>query len=226
LLPAHRLIRLPDAIDDVTAAAIMVRGITAWYLSRRAYAVQPGDRILLHAAAGGVGLILAQWARHLGATVIGTVGSDEKAEIAKSFGCDHAINYRAANVADTVRQLTGGEGVAAVYDSVGKDTFDASLDSLRRLGHFVMFGAASGDVGAIDPVRLMQKGSIHFTRTSMRHYTQDRSELEAGAAELFDLVAGNKISVKVNKFQGLEAMAAAHRALETRQLTGSTVVEL
>ena len=226
LVPADRLVRLPDTVDDVTAAAVMVRGMTAWYLVCRAYAVQNGDWILLHAAAGGVGLILAQWAKHLGATVIGTVGSVEKAEIARSYGCDHTINYRTDPIAETVRELTGGKGVVAVYDSVGKDTFEASLDSLGVLGHFIMFGAASGDVDPIDPVRLMQKGSIHFTRTSMRHYTRTRPDLEVGTGALFRSIASDDIKVKVNRFEGLENLAAAHRALEARQLTGSTVVVL
>ena len=224
LVAAERLLHLPGGIDD--AAAVMVRGLTAWYLGCRAYPIEAGNWILVHAAAGGVGHILSQWAKHLGATVIGTAGSDEKTEIAASFGCDHVINYSDTNVADAVRDLTGGAGVRAVFDAVGRDTFEASLDSLADLGHLVSYGAASGDVTGIDPILFMHKGSIHFTRASLRHYTKERSELEAGAEALFGLIADGTIRVKINRFHGLEEMAAAHRALESRQLTGSVVVTL
>ena len=224
LIEAHRLVTLPDTIDDPTAAAVMVRGLTAWYLIRRAYAIQPGDTILLHAAAGGVGLILTQWAKKIGATVIGTVGSDAKAKIARSFGCDHTINYSHEDVVKNVRDLTDGEGVVAVYDSVGRDTFDASLDSLQPVGHFVTYGAASGQVDPIDPILLMHKGSIHFTRTSMRHYTGKRSELEVGANELFGLISNGDIKVRVNNAYPLEEIAQAHHDLESRQTTGSTIL--
>jgi NADPH2:quinone reductase len=226
LIPADRLLRLPDTIDYVTAASIMVRGLTAWYLIRRAYVVQPGDWILLNAAASGVGLILAQWAKHIGATVIGIVSSREKAEIAQSHGCDHIIDNTRESISERVRELSSGDGVAAAYDSVGRDTFGEVLDCLGALGHFVAFGAASGEVAPIDPLLLMRKGSIHFTRTSLRHYTRARTDLESGAAELFDLISTDKVEIKTNKFCGLDNIATAHREIESRRMTGSTVVEV
>ncbi|MBT3552694.1 MAG: quinone oxidoreductase [Rhodospirillaceae bacterium] len=224
LVAANRLLHLPDGITEATAASVMVRGLTAWYLGQRAYPIQPGDWVLVHAAAGGVGLILIQWAKHVGAVVIGTAGSDAKTEIAASHGCDHVINYTNTDVAGAVADLTGGAGVAAVFDAIGRDTFEASLDSLADLGHFVTYGAASGDVTGIDPKIFMHKGSLHFTRTSLRHYTKKRSDLETGAQALFQLIKDGAIRPKINQFHGLEEMAAAHRALESRQLTGSVVV--
>lgn len=224
LVATDRLLHLPDDITEEAAASVMVRGLTAWYLCRRAYPIQPGDWVLVHAAAGGVGLILSQWAKHIGAVVIGTAGSDEKSKIAASYGCDHVINYSNTDVAVAVADLTSGAGVAAVFDAVGRDTFEASLDSLANLGHFVTYGAASGDVTGIDPKIFMHKGSVHFTRASLRHYTEQRSDLEAGAAALFQLISNGAIRIKTNPFHGLGEMAAAHRALESRQLTGSVVV--
>jgi NADPH2:quinone reductase len=224
LVAANRLLHLPDEIDAITAASVMVRGLTAWYLGRRAYPIQPGDWVLVHAAAGGVGLILCQWAKHVGAVVIGTAGSDEKTKIAASFGCDHVINYSDTDVAGAVADLTSGAGVAAVFDAVGRDTFDASLDSLADLGHFVTYGAASGEVTDIDPIIFMHKGSVHFTRASLRHYTKKRVDLETGAEALFQLIMDGAIRLKINPFHAIGEMAAAHRALESRQLTGSVVV--
>ncbi|MHC8508039.1 MAG: quinone oxidoreductase family protein [Rhodospirillales bacterium] len=223
-IPAHRLVPLPDAVDDTQAAAMMLQGLTAHYLLRRTYRVAPGDAILVHAAAGGVGLILCQWAKHLGATVIGTVGSTEKAELARANGCDHTILYREENIAARVRELTGGEGAAVSYDSVGKDTFDASLDALRPLGMFVSFGNASGPVAPFEPGLLSQKGSLFFTRPTLMTYTAKRGDLLAAAAELFDVVASGAVKIHVNQTYALADAAQAQRALEARKTTGSTVL--
>ncbi|MDG4551184.1 MAG: quinone oxidoreductase [Candidatus Contendobacter sp.] len=224
LIPADRVVALPDAIDDRTAAAMMLQGLTAQYLLRRTYRVQPGDAILLHAAAGGVGLIASQWARHLGATVIGTVGSDAKAELARAHGCQHVIVYSRENFVERVRDITSGQGVAVVYDSVGKETFMGSLDCLRPLGMMVSFGNASGPVPAFEPGILAAKGSLFLTRPVLMTYTAQRSDLLASAAELFGVVTGGAVKIEVHQTYPLAEAAQAHRDLEARRTTGSTVL--
>lgn len=224
LIPADRVVALPDAIDDRTAAAMMLQGMTAQYLLRRTYRVQPGDAILLHAAAGGVGLIASQWARHLGATVIGTVGSEEKAELARAHGCHHTILYNRENFVERVREITGGQGVAVVYDSVGKDTFMGSLDCLRPLGMMVSFGNASGPVPPFEPGILAAKGSLFFTRPTLMTYTSQRADLLASAAELFEVVSSGAVKIEVRQTYPLAETARAHRDLEARKTTGSTVL--
>ena len=224
LMPADRVVALPDAIDDRTAAAMMLQGMTAQYLLRRTYRVQPGDAILLHAAAGGVGLIASQWARHLGATVIGTVGSEEKAELARAHGCHHTILYNRENFVERVREITGGQGVVVVYDSVGKDTFMGSLDCLRPLGMMVSFGNASGPVPPFEPAILAAKGSLFFTRPTLMTYTAQRADLLASAAELFEVVSSGAVRIEVRQTYPLAETAHAHRDLEARQTTGSTVL--
>jgi NADPH2:quinone reductase len=224
LIPADRVVALPDAIDDRTAAAMMLQGMTAQYLLRRTYRVQAGDAILLHAAAGGVGLIASQWARHLGAIVIGTVGSEEKAELARAHGCHHAILYNRENFVERVREITGGQGVAVVYDSVGKDTFMGSLDCLRPLGMMVSFGNASGPVPPFEPGILAAKGSLFLTRPSLMAYTAKRADLLASAAELFEVVSSGAVKIEVRQTYPLAETARAHRDLEARKTTGSTVL--
>jgi NADPH2:quinone reductase len=223
-IPAHRLLKLPDAIAFNTAAAMMLQGLTAAYLLRRTYRVQAGDSVLIHAAAGGVGLIACQWAKALGATVIGTVGSPAKAEIAKAHGCDHVINYSTENFTQRVREITGGEGVPVVYDGVGKDTFMGSLDCLRPLGMMVTYGNASGPVPPFDVLLLSQKGSLFVTRPTIVHYTAKRADLEALGAELFEVVASGKVRIEVNQTYPLKDAAQAQRDLEARKTTGSTVL--
>ena len=223
-IAADKIVKIPDGIEDRTAAAIMLKGLTAQYLLRRTYRVKAGDTILVHAVAGGVGLLLCQWAKHLGATVIGTVGSTAKSEIARAHGCDHTILYRVTDVAKRVRELTGGGGVPVVYDGVGKDTFAASLDSLAPLGMMVSFGNASGPVGSIDPLVLSQKGSLFFTRPTLMHYTAKREDLLAMAGELFDVVKNGAVKVEVNQTYRLFDAAHAHRDLESRKTTGSSVL--
>jgi len=224
LMPADRVVKLPDAIDDKTAAAMMLQGMTAQYLLRRTYQVQPGDAILFHAAAGGVGLIAGQWARHLGATVIGTVGSDEKAELARTHGYQHVIVYSRENFTERVREITNGRGVAAVYDSVGKDTFMGSLDSLRPMGMMVSFGNASGPVPPFEPSILSAKGSLFLTRPTLMTYTAQRDDLAASANELFDVVKSGAVKIEVCQTYSLAETAQAHRDLEARKTTGSTVL--
>ena len=223
-IPAHRLLKLPDAIAFNTAAAMMLQGLTAAYLLRRTYRVQPGDAVLIHAAAGGVGLIACQWAKALGATVIGTVGSPAKAELAKAHGCDHVINYSTENFTQRVREITGGEGVPVVYDGVGKDTFMGSLDCLRPLGMMVTYGNASGPVPPLDLLLLSQKGSLFVTRPTIMSYTAKRADLEALGAELFDIVTSGKVRIEVNQTYALKDAAQAHCDLEARKTTGSTVL--
>ena len=223
-LPAGVLLKLPDAIDCRTGAAMMLQGLTSAYLLRRTYRVQPGDRVLIHAAAGGVGLIACQWAKALGATVIGTVSSPAKAELARAHGCDHVIDYTRENFAARVREITGGEGVAVVYDGVGKDTFMGSLDSLRPLGMMVSFGNASGPVPPFDPLLLSQKGSLFVTRPTGGHYTAKREDLLALGAELFDVVARGQVRIEVRQSYALADAAQAHRDLEARLTTGSTIL--
>ena len=223
-LPAARLLKLPESIDFRTGAAMMLQGLTTAYLLRRTYAVQAGDAVLIHAAAGGVGLIACQWARAVGATVIGTVSTEAKAELARQHGCEHVILYSHEDVAARVRDITGGEGVAVVYDGVGKDTFAASLDSLRMRGMMVSFGNASGAVPPFNPLLLTQKGSLFLTRPMLAHYTANRDELLALGQELFAVVESGKVRININQTFALADAADAHRALEARQTTGSTVL--
>jgi NADPH2:quinone reductase len=222
-IPAHRLLKLPDGIDFNTGAAMMLQGLTAAYLLRRTYRVQAGDPVLIHAAAGGVGLIACQWAKALGATVIGTVGSEAKAELARAHGCDHVINYNSENFTARVKEITG-EGVAVVYDGVGKDTFMGSLDSLRPLGMMVAYGNASGPVPPLDLLLLSQKGSLFVTRPTLMTYTAKRADLESLGADLFDMVGSGKVKIEVRQTYALKDAAQAHRDLEARKTTGSTVL--
>ncbi len=219
-----RLVPLPDAIDDRQAAAMMLQGTTAHYLIHRTYKVQKGDTILVHAAAGGVGLILCQWAKHLGATVIGCVGSEEKAELAKANGCDHPILYRDENVPERVRKLTNGDGVPVVYDGVGKATFNDSLDSLRPFGLMVSYGNASGPLDPVNPAILGPKGSLYLTRTTLATHTATRELLMDGANALFDVVKKGHVKIAINQTYPLHETAQAHRDLEARKTTGSTVL--
>jgi NADPH2:quinone reductase len=219
-----RLVKLPDGIDDQTAAAMMLQGMTAYYLLNRAYRVKSGDTILFYAAAGGVGLIACQWAKHLGATVIGCVGSEEKAELARANGCDHPILYRDENVPERVKEITGGEGVPVVYDSVGKDSFEDSLDCLRPFGLMVSFGSASGPVEPFNIAALGPKGSLHLTRQTLGTHTATRELLDECAGALFDVVGGGQVKINVNQTYPLAETAQAHRDLEARKTTGSTVL--
>jgi NADPH2:quinone reductase len=224
LIPWHRLVKVPEGISDQTAAAMMLQGMTACYLLRRCYRIEAGDTILVHAAAGGVGLISCQWAKALGATVIGTVGSPEKAELAKAHGCDHPILYREEDFVERVKELTEGKGVAAVYDSVGKDTFMKSLDCIRRHGIMVLFGQASGNVEPFNLGLLAQKGSLFITRPTLMTYTADREDLVTIAGELFDVVGSGDVKIEVNQTYPLSEAARAHSDLEARKTTGSTVL--
>ncbi|MFQ2541708.1 quinone oxidoreductase family protein [Aeromonas caviae] len=223
LIPAAPLIRLPDSISCETAAAMTMRGLTSAYLMRRIHDFKPGDSILLHAAAGGVGLIVAQWAKLLGLTVIGTVSSGAKAELARAHGCDFTIDYSREDVATRVRALTGGAGVDVVFDSVGKSTFLGSLDSLKRRGLMVCVGTASGPIDGFNPQLLAMKGSLYLTRPALADYIADPAEKEALAGELFDHVASGRIKIEVNQKYELQDAAQAHRDLESRQTTGSSV---
>jgi NADPH:quinone reductase len=224
LYPAERLVKLPDNIPDRQAAAMMLQGMTVEYLIRRSYAAKPGQSVLFHAAAGGVGLIACQWLKHLGVTVIGTAGGPEKVALAKAHGCAHVIDYRKEDVAKRVRELTGGKGVPVVYDGVGKDTFQGSLDSLAPRGMFVSFGNASGPVPAFEPVILSTKGSLYLTRPSLIHYTATREDLLESANALFDVVGKGAVKIEVNQTYPLKDAATAHRDLEARKTTGSTIL--
>jgi len=224
IIPAHRLVALPDAVSDQQGAAMMLQGMTAQYLIRRTYRVQAGDTILVHAAAGGVGLILCQWAKHLGATVIGTVGSDEKAELARANGCSHAIVYSRENVAERVREITSGAGVPVAYDSVGQATFEGTIDSLKPLGMMISFGTASGPLPPIDSSVLAAKGSLFFTRPSLMNYTAAREDLLASAGELFNVVMEGHVKIAINQTYPLKDAAQAHIDLEARKTTGSTIL--
>ena len=224
LIPADRVVPLPDSVDDRQAAAMMLQGMTAQYLLRQIYPVRPGDTILLHAAAGGVGLIACQWAKHLGATVIGTVGSPEKADLARVHGCDHPILYKEEDFVARVNEITGGAGVPVVYDSVGQTTFMGSLDCLQRRGTMVSFGQASGNVPPFDVGILSAKGSLFLTRPTLMHYTATRRELMTAANDLFEVVATGAVKVETRQTFPLREAAAAHRALEGRATTGSTVL--
>lgn len=221
--PADRLVKIPAGIDDKTAAAMMLKGLTTQYLLRRTYRVKAGETILMHAAAGGVGLILCQWAKALGATVIGTVGSPAKAELAQAHGCQHVIDYSREDFAARVREITGGEGVAVVYDGVGKDTFSGSLDCLRPLGMMVSYGNASGPVPPVDLIQLSQKGSLFVTRPTLMSYTARREDLLALGDELFAVVGDGRVRIEVHQRYALADAAHAHRDLEARRTTGSTI---
>ena len=224
LYPADRLVKIPAGISDRQAAAMMLQGMTVEYLIRRTYAAKPGQSVLFHAAAGGVGLIACQWLKHLGVSVIGTAGSPEKMALAKAHGCAHVIDYRKEDVAKRVRELTGGKGVPVVYDGVGKDTFQGSLDSLAVRGMFVSFGNASGPVPAFEPGILAAKGSLFFTRPSLIHYTTTREDLLGSADALFDVVTKGAVKIEVNQTYPLNEAAQAHRDLEARKTTGSTIL--
>lgn len=223
-VPADRLIKLPSGISDEVAAASMLKGMTAQYLLKRTYPVKPGQTILWHAAAGGVGLIATQWAKHLGATAIGTVGSDEKIALAKDNGCAHALNARTQNWVSRVRELTNGEGVPVVYDSVGKDTWDGSLDCLAVRGLMVSFGNASGAVPPFAPGILSAKGSLYLTRPTLFHYARNHAELQETADDLFDVIAKGIVKIAIHQRFNLEDARAAHEALHSRKTTGATVL--
>ncbi|QEL19603.1 quinone oxidoreductase family protein [Limnoglobus roseus] len=224
LIPAHILVPIPDGVADETAAAVMLKGMTAQYLIRRTYAVKAGEAVLFHAAAGGVGLIACQWLKALGATVIGTVGSDEKAGIAKAHGCEHVIVSTREDVAKRVKEITGGAGVPVVYDSVGKDTFLSSLDCLKPLGLMVSFGNSSGKVTPFDIGILSQKGSLYLTRPTLATYTTTRADLEATAKDVFDVIREGKVKVEIRHRYALAGAEQVHRDLEGRRTVGSIVM--
>src|SRR5258707_479010 len=224
LIPADRLLKIPEGIDDKTAAAMMLKGLTTQYLIRQTYRVKSGDTILLHAAAGGVGLILSQWAKHLGATVIGTVGRDDKAKMAKAHGCAHTIVYSREDFVKRVEEITGGAKVPVVYDSVGKDTFLKSLDCLAPLGVAALFGASSGNVDPLNLGLLAQKGSLYVTRPTLNTYAAKRENLVAMANELFEVVKSGAVKIEVHQTYPLKDAAKAHADLAARKTTGSTVL--
>lgn len=223
VMPAATVVKLPDNISFEQGAALMLKGLTVHYLLHDTYRVQRGDTVLLHAAAGGIGLLACQWLKHLGATVIGTVGSDDKAALARANGCHHTVVYTRENFTERVREITGGKGVPVVYDSIGKDTFDGSLDCLAPRGMMVSFGNATGAVAPVDISVLARKGSLRLTRPTMQTYINDRALLEPMAAELFALVGNGTLTLQINQRYALADAAQAHRALEARQTTGSTV---
>ncbi|WEY39658.1 quinone oxidoreductase [Paraburkholderia sp. SUR17] len=224
VLGAAQVVKLPDALSYEQAASVMLQGLTAQYLLRRTYRVKPGDTILIQAAAGGVGLLVCQWAKALGATVIGTVGSDDKAAIAKAHGCDYPIVYTRENFTKRVREITNGAGVPVVYDSIGRDTFTGSLDCLAPLGLFVSFGNASGPLPPIDSSEFAGRGSLFFTRPTLFTYMAKRADYEAMSAELFDVLASGKVKTSINQRYALAEVARAHEDLEARKTTGSTVL--
>ena len=226
IIAADRLVKLPADIDEQHAAAMMLQGMTVQYLIRRTHRVSKGETVLFHAAAGGVGLIACQWLKHLGATIIGTVGSDEKAEIARAHGCTHTINYRTENFVERVKEITEGKGVPVVYDSVGKDTFEGSLQCLAPLGMMVSFGNASGPVPPFELGRLAQMGSLFITRPTLMSYTAKREDLLGAANELFEVVLSDAVKIEVNQTYPLAEAAQAHSDLEARKTTGSTVFEV
>ena len=223
-LPAHRLVPLPEQISSREAAAMMLRGMTARYLLKGCFKVKAGDTILIHAAAGGVGSIVCQWAAHIGATIIGTVGSRDKAEAARGCGCTHPILYRETDFVAAVREITGGQGVDVVYDSVGQATFMQSLDCLRPLGTMVSFGQSSGPVPPLDLGALAARGSLFLTRPSLMHYTARREDLLAHARDLFEVVLAGAVKVRIGQEYRLQEAARAHRELEARRTTGSTIL--
>ncbi len=224
VMDASRVVKLPDSVPDRDAAALMLKGLTAWFLLRRCHRVRKGEPILLHAAAGGVGLIVLQWAAALGAKVIAVVGSDEKAALVREHGAAEVIVSTRENIVERVRDITKNKGVPVVYDGVGKDTFYASLDCLAPLGLMVSFGNASGAVPSIAPLELARRGSLFLTRPLLFHYTAKASELARGARELFDVVGSGKVTVRIGQTYPLEEAARAHRDLEARRTTGSTLL--
>jgi NADPH2:quinone reductase len=224
VMSADRLVKLPEGVSDRTAATLMLKGLTVQYLLRQTFPLKGGETILFHAAAGGVGSIACQWTRALGVTMIGTVGSDEKAAIAKANGCAHTIVYARENFVERVKEITGGKGVPVVYDSVGKDTFPASLDCLSARGMFVSFGSSSGPIAAFEILLLAQKGSLYATRPTLATYTAARAALLAMAAEMFELVKAGKIVSEAGRTYPLKDAAQAHRDLEARKTTGSTLL--
>ncbi len=224
LMPADKLVKIPAGVSDKQAASMMLKGMTAQYLIRRTYKVKPGDTILMHAAAGGVGSIVCQWAKHLGATVIGTAGNEEKVALAKTYGCDHVINYAKEDFVARVAELTGGAKCNVVYDGVGKDTFLKSLDCTRPLGLVAIFGNASGAVAPFDLGQLGAKGSLFVTRPTLDTYTATRADLVATANDLFDVVVRGIVKIEINQTYALKDAAQAHRDLEARKTTGSTVL--
>lgn len=223
IIAADRLVKIPEGVSDQQAAAMMLKGMTTQYLIRRTYQVKAGDTILMHAAAGGVGLILCQWAAALGATVIGTVGSKDKAELAKAHGCHHTILYKEEDFVARVKEITGGKGVPVVYDGVGKDTFMKSLDCLSPLGLMVAFGQSSGNVPPLELGVLAAKGSLFVTRPTLMTYTAKREDLVATTSDLFDVVKSGKVRIDINQTYPLKEVVKAHQDLEARKTTGSTV---
>jgi NADPH2:quinone reductase len=226
VLPAHRLLKLPAGVTDQQAASMMLKGMTAQYLIRRTYRVKAGETVLVHAAAGGVGLIMCQWLKHLGATVIGTVGDKAKGELAKKHGADHIVYYREEDFAAKVKEITGGKMVPVVFDGVGKDTWEKSLDSLQPRGLMVSYGNASGAVPPINIAVLNTKGSLFLTRPSLNGYVAKRDELLETANDLFDVVTKGAVKIEINQSYALKDAAQAHRDLESRKTTGSTVLTL
>jgi NADPH2:quinone reductase len=221
--PVNRLVKLPEGIEDKTAAAMMLKGMTASYLLRRTYKVGPDTTLLFHAAAGGVGLIVCQWAKHLGATMIGTVGSDEKAELARAHGCTHTINYKTENFVERVRDITGSEGVDVVYDAIGKDTFPDSLDCLKDFGLWATFGQSSGPLPELNMGLLAQKGSLYSTRPTLATHIANRERLDELSGALFDVVTGGHVKIEINQTYAMKDAEQAHRDLEGRKTTGSTI---
>ncbi len=224
VMPADGLVKLPDGISFETAAAMTLQGLTVEYLFHRTFPLKGGETILFHAAAGGVGLIACQWARALGVTMIGTVGSDEKGELAKAHGCTHVINYNKENFVERVKEITGGKGVPVVYDSIGKDTFIGSLDCLSPLGMLVSFGAASGPVPPFSLNELASRGSLFVTRPTLFAYAAKRADLESMASRLFQMVESGKVKIEINQRYALKDVQQAHRDLESRKTTGSTIL--
>ena len=224
VMPVDRLVKLPDGVSDKVAATLMLKGLTVQYLFRQTFPLKGGETILLHAAAGGIGLIACQWARALGVTMIGTVGSDEKAALAKANGCAHTIVYTRENFVERVKQVTGGKGVPVVYDGVGKDTFPASLDCLSPRGMFVSFGNASGAIAAFDILLLSQKGSLYATRPTLATYTASRAAMLAMCEDMFSLVLAGKLTNEPRQTYALKDAAQAHRDLESRKTTGATIL--
>jgi NADPH2:quinone reductase len=224
VIGADGLVKIPEGVSDRLAAAAMLKGLTAWFLLRRTFRVGRNSKVVVHAAAGGVGMILAQWARHLGATVIGVVGSEAKATVARAHGCHHVLLQGRDDLPARVRELTGGAGAHVVYDSVGKDTFFASLDCLRPLGMMVSFGNASGPVPPFAPLELARRGSLFLTRPTLFHYVARRSELERGARELFGVIGRGAVRIEIGQSYALQDAAQAHRDLEARRTVGSTVL--
>jgi NADPH2:quinone reductase len=223
VMPAAVVVKVPDGIDDQHAAAMMLQGMTAEYLLRRTYQVKPGDTILVHAAAGGVGLIACQWAKHIGATVIGTVGNEEKAELARAHGCDHPVIYTSEDFVARVKEITGGAGVPVVYDSVGKTTIMGSFDCLAPRGVLALFGQSAGPVEPLDPGILAAKGSLYLTRPSLMVYNASREELVESSNALFDVVGSGAVKIEINQTYPLAEAEQAHRDLEGRKTTGSTI---